>query len=307
MGTDELDHTMSVVLSAPAPGAGSYRHLSTRYDPRQGALWCFLDPRPRPSFTPEVLEELRRFQREIEHPQEDDWRNGVRFVILASKSPGVFNLGGDLPLLIRCVLNKDQETLRKYAKACIDVLYPHAVGFHRPITTISLVQGDALGGGFEAALASDILVAERSAKMGFPEVLFDLFPGMGAYNLLSRRISPARTERMLLNGKLYDAEELHAEGVVDILAENGRGENAVYEHILRSATRGNAREAVLRVKRRLHPIRYEQLLEVIEIWVDAAMRLGSREIQLMGRLARSQELLPRRKPVSIVPVESARS
>ena len=154
-------------------------------------------------------------------------------------TPGVFNFGGDLALFIRCLRENDPETLRRYAKACIDVLYAHAIGFHLPITTISLVQGDALGGGFEAALASDILVAERQAQFGFPEVLFNLFPGMGAYNLLPRRIGMQRTERMLLNGKLHRAEELHAEGVVDILAEDGRGENAVYEHIVRKAGRRN--------------------------------------------------------------------
>jgi DSF synthase len=142
----------------------------------------------------------------------------------------------------------------------IETLYPYIIGFDRPVTTISLLQGDALGGGFEIALAGDILVAEKNAKMGFPEVLFNLFPGMGAYNLLSRRIGMQRTERMLLNGKLYRAEELHAEGVVDILAEGGRGENAVYEYIVRNGNRGNAHEGIQRVQRRLFPLRYEELL-----------------------------------------------
>ena len=144
------------------------------------------------------------------------------------------------------------------------------------------MQGDALGGGFEIALAGNILVAERGAKMGFPEVLFNLFPGMGAYNaFLSRRIGMYRTEQMLLNGKLYRAEELHAEGVVDILAEDGRGENAVYEYIVRNENRRNAREAIHRVQRRLFPLRYEEFLDVADIWVDTAMQVGPREIRMM--------------------------
>jgi DSF synthase len=123
---------------------------------------------------------------------------------------------------------------------------------------------------------------------------------MGAYNLLSRRIGMQRTERMLLNGKLYRAEELYAEGVVDILAEDGRGENAVYEYIVRNENRGNAREGIQRVRRRLFPLRYEELLDVADIWVDTAMQIGPREIRLMERLARSQEKLSRRNPVSLV-------
>jgi len=106
---------------------------------------------------------------------------------------------------------------------------------------------------------------------------------------------------MLLNGKLYPAEELHAEGVVDILAEDGRGENAVYEYIVRNENRGNAREAIHRVRRRLFPLHYEELLDVADIWVDTAMQVGPREIRLMERLARSQERLSRRDPISLVP------
>jgi DSF synthase len=160
-----------------------------------------------------VLEELRRFQEKIGRSSDNEGKGwGVRYVILASVTPGVFNFGGDLRLFIRCLKENDPETLHRYAKECIDVLYAHSVGFHLPVTTISLVQGDALGGGFEAALASDILVAEKQSQFGFPEVLFNLFPGMGAYNLLQRRIGMQKTERMLLNGKLLRAEDLHAGG-----------------------------------------------------------------------------------------------
>jgi DSF synthase len=212
----------------------------------------------------------------------------------------VFNLGGDLSLFARCVAEKDAETLRKYARGCIETLYPYIIGYDVPVTTISLVQGDALGGGFEIALAGNVIVAERGAKMGFPEVLFNLIPGMGAYNLLSRRIGMQRTERMLLNGKLYRAEELHDEGVVDLLAEDGRGENAVYEYIVRNEEKRNAREAIHRVRRRLFPVRIEELLDVADIWVDTAMQAGPREIRLMERLARSQGRLLRRDPIVLV-------
>jgi len=294
-----MTHASPYVLPSSAP----YHYLSTRFDARYGALWCILDPKPRACFSFEVLEELRRFQNGVErlHERGEEERSRVRYVILASRTPGVFNLGGDLQLFVRCVKENDPETLRKYALACIDVLYPHAVGFNLPITTISLVQGDALGGGFEAALASDVVIAERSAQMGFPEVLFNLFPGMGAYNLLDRRLGMLRAERMILNGKLYRAEELHAEGVIDILADDGRGESALHEYIVRSSGNSNAREAVLRVRRMLRPLRYEQLLSVLDIWVEAAMRLGSREIRLMERLARAQDRLPAKGTGSFFP------
>lgn len=296
----ELQDKMNATLSHVLPHPTTYRYLRTRFEPQYGALWCYLAPHPLPCFSFEVLEELRRFQAKFKRSADVEGKGwGVRYVILASVTPGVFNFGGDLSLFIRCLKGNDSETLRRYAKECIDVLYAHAVGFHLPITTISLVQGDALGGGFEAALASDILVSERQAQFGFPEVLFNLFPGMGGYNLLSRRIGMQCTERMLLNGKLHRAEELHDEGVVDILAEEGRGENAVYEHIVRQAGRRNSQQAILQVRRKLRPLLYEDLMEVREIWVDTAMRLGPREIRLMERIVNAQARASATAPVTI--------
>src|SRR3712207_4090014 len=100
-----------------------------------------------------------------------------------------------------------------------------------PVITVALVQGDALGGGFECALAHDLIVAERSAKFGLPEVLFNLFPGMGAYSFLSRRIGRQAAERMILSGRVHTAEELHEMGLVDVLAPDGEGEEAVLDFV----------------------------------------------------------------------------
>jgi DSF synthase len=278
------------VPSATDPSAGVYRHVSTRYDAAHGALWVFLRPGHRACFSFELLEDLRRFQHGVETLAErsEEERDAVRYVILASSTPGVFNFGGDLSLFSRCVKERDAVTLRKYAVACIDVIYRHIVGYGLPLTTLSLVQGDAL----------------RRALMGFPEVLFNLFPGMGAYNLLQRRIGVLQTEKALLSGKMYRAEELHAKGLVDVLAEDGEGERKVYEFIVRQAGKDRAAAGVHQVRRRLAPVRYEQLLEVADIWVDTALRMGPRELRMMEKLVRAQErvaVLPARQETAEFP------
>ncbi|MCB1185505.1 enoyl-CoA hydratase/isomerase family protein, partial [bacterium] len=157
----------------------------------------------------------------------------LRYTVFGSKIPGVYNLGGDLPLFARMIRSSDREGLRRYAYACVEPLHFRAVNLGLPVIGISLVQGDALGGGFECALADDVIIAERSAKFGLPEILFNLFPGMGAYSFLSRRISPAQAERMMLSGRIYSAEELYEMGVVDMVAEDGAGEDAVYDYVER--------------------------------------------------------------------------
>ena len=106
------------------------------------------------------------------------------------------------------------------------------------------MQGDALGGGFETALSSDILIAEQGTKMGFPEILFNLFPGMGAYALLSRKLDAKRAERIILSGKLYSAEELYDMGLVDVLVAPNAGEAAVQEYVKREERARNGYQAL---------------------------------------------------------------
>jgi len=273
----------------------SYGQLGTRFDVEHGAVWCYMQPTSRPCFTPELLAEMRRLQCAIEQQARNDHLNGnspgLRYQVLASRVPGIFNLGGDLLLFLEAIRNRDREGLFSYAKSCIDMLYHTAVSYNLPVTTISLVQGEALGGGFEAALAGNVLIAERSAKMGLPEILFNLFPGMGAYTLLARRLDPARAEKLILSGKIYDAEELHAMGVVDVLANDGEGEQAVYAYIKKQNRANHGYQAVRSIRQRYQPIDYQELLDITGQWVDTALRLQEKDMRTMERLARSQNRL----------------
>lgn len=272
-----------------------FRQISTRFDAQNGVMWCCMNPRPRPCYNPDLLAELKKFENVVERINRAESERGrdlpIRYSVLASKVPGVFNLGGDLDLFLRHIREGNRDGLRLYARACIDVLYTNIVSFNVPITTISLVQGDALGGGFEAALSSNVLVAERSAQFGFPEVLFNLFPGMGAYSLLARRIDAARAERIISSGNTYSAAQLHDMGIVDVLAEDGEGEAAVYDFIARHSRRRNSYQALLNVRRRILPVTLDELMDVTEIWVEAAMALGAKEIRLMERLLKAQDRL----------------
>ncbi|TMH47836.1 MAG: enoyl-CoA hydratase, partial [Betaproteobacteria bacterium] len=157
-----------------------------------------------------------------------------------------------------------------------------------PLITISLVQGEALGGGFETALSSNVIIAERRARMGMPEILFNLFPGMGAYSLLSRRLGMKRAEKMILSGRIYTAEELYEMGVVDVLVEDGNGETAVREYIRRNERHRNGMQAVFSCRQHFQRVSYEEMLNITNVWVDAATRLEEKDLKMMSRLVRSQ-------------------
>jgi DSF synthase len=213
----------------------------------------------------------------------------LQYFICGSKTPGVYNLGGDLLHFAECIRRQDFAAMRNYAETCVRMQYANTTGFDAPIITMALVQGDALGGGFEHALAFDILVAERSARMGLPEIIFNLFPGMGAYSFLTRRVGRQLAEKFILQGKIHSAEELHEMGIVDILVEDGQGEAAIIDYTQRNRNRFGAERAVYRARRRAHPIELQELLDITLIWAETAMTLTDADIRKMERLASAQE------------------
>lgn len=284
-----------------------FQQVKVHYDRLYRVLWYTLDPRPRPCFNLEILAELKRFQENLVRVNRRAMDRGqdppVRYTVLSSRTPGVFNLGGDLDLFHELIMARDRQGLQDYATACIDVLYPNAVHFDMPVTTISLVQGEALGGGCEAAISSNLIVAERRARFGLPEIMFNLIPGMGAYSFLIRRTTPEITKRLITTGKVLTAVQMQKLGLVDILAENGQGHRAVQEYLANSHRRANAHHALNRVRQCVNPITYEELIEITRVWVDTALQLGDRDLKMIQRLLAAQKR--RAAPEPVAPADKA--
>ncbi len=273
--------------------AASYETLDVDIDAGRGLFWCRLRPLGRPCFSPEPLRDVatthRSIRRLFEGASDPRAPAPLRYFACASAIPGIFNLGGDLGLFQALIGAGDLEGLKRYGRACVELIHRNHTAFDLPIVTIALVQGDALGGGFECALSHDMIVAERSAKFGLPEVLFNLFPGMGAYSFLSRRLGRAAAERMILGGRVHTAEELHEMGLVDVLAPDGEGEAALLEHLDKNDPWHNARHATYRARRRVDPVTLQELLDVVEVWAEAAMRLTDQDLRRMARLTAAQD------------------
>ena len=195
--------------------AKAFQHLDVEWEQQDSTLWCYLAPRPRPCFNPQLLSELIRLKDHLPGlgATRDQLQRKPSFAVFASRMPGVFNLGGDMGLFRQLIDSKDRQGLEDYARACIAASYSVSIGYDLPLTTISLVQGTALGGGMEGALAANVIIAERGVQMGLPEVMFNLFPGMGAYSLLSRRIGMRAAETLILSGSVLSAKRLHEMGV----------------------------------------------------------------------------------------------
>ena len=267
-----------------------YDDLDLTLDPDGRTLWCYMRPRDCPSFTPPLLRELIGLRRTLQArylvPNPDI--AVPLYFVGGSRLPRIYNLGGDLAFFTEKIRTQDYEGLQRYAYDCVDVGYHMSVGFNLPIITIALVQGDALGGGFEGALSFNVIIAERSAKFGLPEVLMNLFPGMGAYNFLSRRLDAARAERMIFSGEIYSADELHAMGLVDVVCEDGEGEAAVRDYIARHAKHHMVQRSIRDVRNRVLPLTLKELRDCADIWVDHALRLQESDLRKMERLRAAQ-------------------
>jgi DSF synthase len=274
------------------PFVRRHEALTVEYDAQHSAVWTTINNhRKRAVMSRTLLNDIATAQRAIQdfHGSPEAERYPMRFLVTASSVPNVYNLGGDLELFTRFIREQDRDSLREYAHACVRGIYQNVIGLGIPLTTIALVEGSALGGGFEAALSCDVIVAERGTEFGFPEVLFNLFPGMGAYSLLARRVPVFVAERIITNGRMYKAEELYDLGIVDVLANRGDGRASVEGFMRQYARAPNGRRAMREARERIAPVSYRELIDVVEIWVDAALRLEKRDLRLMQRLVRAQD------------------
>ena len=270
-----------------------YEQVDTRFDKDLGIYWAWMNPKPRAYFNPQLLAELSHYVDTIENgagtmSDARGERGELRYTVIASKAEGVFNLGGDLALFRSAIQRRDRATLVHYGRSCVDTLYRWWRNCELPITTISLVQGDALGGGFECALSSSVLIAEEDARMGFPEILFNLFPGMGAYSFLSRKVGRRITEELVTSGAIYTARQLYDLGVVDVITPNGTGEAAVESFVRKHARSANGRRGIEAIAREMNPLTHEELVRVVGLWADAALKLSERDLRMMDRIVRAQ-------------------
>ena len=213
--------------------------------------------------------------------------------MLGSRTPGVFCFGGDLELFQKLIRGQDRNGLANYGYRCVEILHRNIHALDLPMLTIGLVQGQALGGGFESLLSFDVLIAEKGATFGLPEVMFGLFPGMGAHALLSRKLGTAMADRLILSNTTYSAEDMYDLGIVSLLVEPGEGVAAVRDYMAKSKRRHGGLVAARRAMRTAAPVPLSELRAIVDLWAEAALQLSESDLKLMSRLAQAQTRLVR--------------
>jgi len=268
------------------------RHLKVSYDRASRAVWVEFKYEKRPCFSRELIEDVWTVQRSIRQAAQSGYQENrddrLLFQVIASTDKKVFSLGGDLAYFIELIEQEDRSRLIDYAKRCVDIQYRSITHFQMPFTNIALIEGEALGGGFEAALSANLLVAEQRSRFGFPEITFGLFPGMGALSFLLRKVSPGIARRLIMDHRIYTATELYEMGVVDILAPDGEGRAAAKDYMQQSTSQSPGYYGFQAAVDCALPVDYEELHDIVNYWVDAALQLTEKNRRLMAYFARAQ-------------------
>jgi DSF synthase len=213
----------------------------------------------------------------------------IDFWVTGSAVPGLYNVGGDLSYFIQCIRAGDRTALLAYAHAGAATAYQALTGFGVGAISIAMVEGTALGGGFEAALAHEFVLAQKGAKLGFPEIAFNMYPGMGAYSLVARKAHSRLAEQLISTGETFSAEWHAEKGLVDHLFEPGNAYFDTREFIDRIRAKLNGIKGMLRARRRVLPVTEAELNDIAENWVDAAFQLGEKDLAYMEQLVALQD------------------
>jgi enoyl-CoA hydratase/carnithine racemase len=239
---------------------------SLRWEWREGVIELTLDQEPANEIGTPMLAELEKFAAAF----------GVlapvtSVCIIASGRKSVFSAGADLREVYRAAAplggKERQRGIRDFLERIHAVLNALDAA---PFVTIAAVHGVCFGGGFELALACDIIIADKMARFAFPELRLGLIPAFGGIPRLKRDLGNAFVRDLLFTGRTVNATRALAVGLVAQLA--GEGEAL---RIARSTAAQIAKfdpTARATAKRFIKPVPHEELRREIELSCDLFMR-----------------------------------
>jgi enoyl-CoA hydratase len=165
---------------------------------------------PANALAPEVLASLDALLDDFE-------RGDAKVLVLTSAVTGFFAEGADL----KHVAGLSVEEFADYRDAARHAL-ERLAGCRRP--SIAVLEGRALGGGLELAMACTLRLASPDARLGLPEVALGLVPGAGGTQRLPRLVGRGRALELMLTGRELDADEAYKIGLVDHVSADARSE-----------------------------------------------------------------------------------
>lgn len=174
----------------------------------------------------ESLSELEAFLDVL--PEIASGESSIRALLIVSEQPRGFCAGADLRALqARVAASEDASALRAELRSFLVRINAALSGLDQaPIATAAAVEGVCFGGGLELALACDLIVADPTARFGFPELRLGLIPGFGGITRLRRALGSTRVLDLLLTGRSLNAERAREAGLVSQVSGKGKAARA---------------------------------------------------------------------------------
>jgi enoyl-CoA hydratase/carnithine racemase len=169
------------------------------------------------AFTPALM---RRLDEALDDAALD---SDTRVVMITGAGQKAFVAGNDIDGLIEMESLEAFRDMQRGQRALLRL-------YEFPKPTIAMVNGYALGGGFELALACDFVIAADTACFGFPEITLNTMPGWGGTQLAVKKMGLARAKQMVLTGRHYTTNECRDFGFIHLVvpAQNLRSEASAY-------------------------------------------------------------------------------
>jgi enoyl-CoA hydratase/carnithine racemase len=210
-------------------------------------------------------------------------RRDIRAVILHGAGEKAFAAGADIKAFLDLIPDTAKERLARSHH-----IYAMIENFEWPV--IAAIHGFCLGGGLELALCCDIRYAEKSAKLGFPEVNLSIFPGNGGTQRAPYQLTLGKLKELVYTGDIIDAEKALKYGLIEKVVPDGQVLDAAMKLSSKIATRGPL--GIAAAKKVLNRSRDLSLVKGLELESDYWSRLTDTEDMKEGARA----FLEKRKP-----------
>lgn len=276
-----------VNLNTIGPMIFSSDYLSVFHDEVRKTIWIDLHGKERPICTNSLMKDFYSCAKQIESGEII-----CDFLVITSTATLGFGLGGDFDFFVDSLKKRNEKELRQYAHDAVEAVYRLNSGMlaKNPVVTIALTRGYALGGGFEMALATDVTIAETSTIFGFPEIRFNLFPGMGGMHFVHQRTGNAKLgEILMMSGDRISAEKAKEYHLIDHVVPDGDGVDFVKKYIDTWSKRINGLRLILNAKKEVIRVEKSSLLRVTDSWANGVMHLSEYDVNHMIKLSNSQK------------------
>jgi enoyl-CoA hydratase/carnithine racemase len=248
------------VSSAKTPLTEKTKTLS--WELKDGTIELALDHPPCNEIGTAMLEDLEQFVAALERAE-----GKAAALIIYSRREAGFSAGADLRELYAASVGLTAAERVSGARAFLERIHRvlNAIDAS-PLTTIAAVHGVTFGGGFELALACDLIIADKMARFCFPELRLGLIPGFGGIPRLRRDIGNAVVRDLLLTGRSINAAKALAAGLVSQMAGEGEALRLARATALQAGKFDRSASAA--AKRFLKPIPREELGREIDLFCE---------------------------------------